>query len=208
MNNSMTRQTTKEIIEMALADAMSYTEFRELVSELAANDGTTGPEQTQAYKQYTILNDQRMRRWDKTFKISEEVVQQLLVYQKKVYWLVITESWCGDAAPSLPVMNKIALANDGIKLRIVVRNKHPKLMDSFLTENKMSIPKLIVIAENTKEVLGTWGPLPGKATQLAREYKRLHGSLSPEFKEDLQQWFNKDKGQNILNDLQHLLTLK
>ncbi|MGB5646750.1 MAG: thioredoxin family protein, partial [Muriicola sp.] len=117
----MTGHTTKGIIEKALADAMSYTAFRELVSNLAAKDGTTGPEQTQAYKQYTILNDQRMRRWDKTLKISDEVVQQLQGYQKKVYWLVITESWCGDAAPSLPVMNKIAMTNDKITLRIVLR---------------------------------------------------------------------------------------
>ncbi|MGB5698824.1 thioredoxin family protein [Muriicola sp.] len=204
----MTGHTTKGIIEKALADAMSYTAFRELVSNLAAKDGTTGPEQTQAYKQYTILNDQRMRRWDKTLKISDEVVQQLQGYQKKVYWLVITESWCGDAAPSLPVMNKIAMTNDKITLRIVLRNQHPKLMASFLTDNKMSIPKLIMIEKDTMEVLGTWGPLPGKATQLATEYKQLHGSLSPEFKEDLQQWFNKDKGQNILNDLRLLLTLK
>ncbi|MGB5646349.1 MAG: thioredoxin family protein, partial [Muriicola sp.] len=86
--------------------------------------------------------------------------------------------------------------------------QHPRLMASFLTDNKMSIPKLIMIEKDTMEVLGTWGPLPGKATQLATEYKQLHGSLSPEFKEDLQQWFNKDKGQNILNDLRLLLTLK
>ncbi len=208
MNNSQTKHATEEITHRAISKSMSYAQFRELVSKLAANNGTTGPEQTEDNKHYTVLNDKRMRRWDKTLKISEEVVKQLTDYQQKVYWLVITESWCGDSAPSLPVMNKIATYNDGIDLRIVLRNEHSKLMDAFLTNEKMAIPKLIVIDHETSEVLGTWGPLPTKATIMANEYRLKHGSLSAEFKEDLQQWFNKDKGQNILADLQQLLTLK
>lgn len=208
MHTSFTEHPLKNIIKKALVNSRSYTQFRELVSDLAANNGTTGPEQTEAHKHYTTLNDKRMRRWDKTLKISDEVVERLEDYQKKVYWLVITESWCGDSAPSLPVMNKIALTNDRIELRIVLRSEHPKLMDAFLTNEKMSIPKLIMLEQDTSEVLGTWGPLPTKATQLANEYKELHGSLSTEFKEDLQQWFNKDKGQNTLADLQELLALK
>jgi len=105
-------------------------------------------------------------------------------------------------------MNKISTFNDAIDLRIVLRSDHPELMDAFLTNGKMAIPKLIVIDKETSEVLGTWGPLPTKATIMANDYKELHGSLSPEFKEDLQQWFNRDKGQDTLADLQQLLTLK
>lgn len=208
MNNSLTEHTTKEITHKAISKSMSYAQFRELVSKLAANNGTTGPEQTDNNKHYTVLNDKRMRRWDKTLKISEEVLKQLEDYQKNVYWLVIVESWCGDSAPSLPVMNKISTYNEAIDLRIVLRSEHPELMDAFLTNEKMAIPKLIVIDKETSEVLGTWGPLPTKATIMANAYKELHGSLSPEFKEDLQQWFNRDKGQSTLADLQQLLTLK
>ena len=62
MNNSQTRQTTKEIIQKAVAESMSYDQFRELVSKLVAKNGTTG-EYTEANKHYTVLNDQRMRRW-------------------------------------------------------------------------------------------------------------------------------------------------
>ena len=208
MNSSLTEHTTKEIIHKAISKSMSYAQFRELVSKLAANNSTTGPEQTDNNKHYTVLNDKRMRRWDKTLKISEEVLKQLEDYQKKVYWLVIVESWCGDSAPSLPVMNKISTHNNAIDLRIVLRSEHPELMEAFLTNKKMAIPKLIVIDKETSEVLGTWGPLPTKATIMANDYKELHGSLSPEFKEDLQQWFNRDKGQHIFADLQQLLTLK
>ena len=30
-------------------------------------------------------------------------------------------------------------------------------------------------------------------------------SLTPEFKEDLQHWYNKDKGQNVIEDLTEIM---
>lgn len=200
--------SSQDLLQEVMGKGMTYLEFRELVADLARNNGTTGPEQTDAYKHYTELNDRRMRRWDKTFKISDEIKTRIADYSRKVVWLVITESWCGDAAPSLPVMNRIAEINDKIDLRIILRSEYPRIMDMFLTDGKRSIPKLIVIDTEDMEVINTWGPLPSKATLLAMDYKKKHGSLSAAFKEDLQQWFNTDKGKNILEDLQQLLTLK
>ena len=37
---------------------------------------------------------------------------------------------------------------------------------------------------------------------MVEAYKKEHGKLTPEFKEDLQKWYNQDKGQSILSDLQ------
>ncbi len=206
--NSKTALTTKAIIADALSQAVTYDSFKVLIKELAATGGTTGPEQTDAYKEYTVLNDQRMKRWDKTFKIADEKVAKINRFKQKIAWLVITESWCGDAAPTLPVMNKITQLNPNIELKIVMRNQYPELMDLFLTDGKMSIPKLIMIDQNTGEILGSWGPLPGKAMILASEYKKQYGELTAEFKEDLQVWFNADKGQHTLLDLLQLLALE
>ncbi|MBT8285645.1 MAG: thioredoxin family protein [Flavobacteriaceae bacterium] len=200
--------SSQDLLQEVIRKGMTYHEFRELVADLARQNATTGPEQTDAYKHYTELNDRRMRRWDKTFKISDEIKTRIADYSRKVAWLVITESWCGDAAPSLPVMNRIAEINDKIDLRIILRSEYPRIMDMFLTDGKRSIPKLIVIDTEDMEVINTWGPLPSKATLLAMDYKKEHGSLSAAFKEDLQQWFNADKGRNTLEDLLQLLTLK
>ncbi|MEL6989636.1 MAG: thioredoxin family protein, partial [Bacteroidota bacterium] len=38
------------------------------------------------------------------------------------------------------------------------------------------------------------------------DYKKEHGSLTPEFKQELQVWYNKDKGQNTAQDLIELLS--
>ncbi|NNE04080.1 MAG: thioredoxin family protein [Eudoraea sp.] len=199
---------TKDIVKAALVNPMTYESFKALVKELALNGGTTGPEQTDAYKHYTVLNDRRMKRWDKTFKLSEEQQRQVKAFNKKVIWLVITESWCGDAAPTLPVMNKVSQVNQNIQLKIVLRNEHPELMDHFHTGGKLSIPKLIMIHEETNDVLDTWGPLPSIAKEIAADYKAANGQLTAAFKEELQQWFNADKGQNTLKDLTQLLRLE
>ena len=62
-----------------------------------------------------------------------------------------------------------------------------------------------MVDNNSKEVLNTFGPRPSEATQMVVNYKEEHGMLTPEFKEDLQRWYNKNKGQNVIEDLVNLL---
>jgi hypothetical protein len=124
-----------------------------------------------------------------------------------VTWLVLTESWCGDAAHVIPVINKIAELSDHIDLKLVYRDENEALMNAFLTNGSRSIPKLIMIDSHSGEVLDTFGPRPSEATQLVLDYKAKHGVLTPEFKEELQHWYNTDKGQNTIEDLIQLLNL-
>jgi len=58
-----------------------------------------------------------------------------------------------------------------------------------------------MLNDETGEVISTYGPRPSEATNLVNEYKEKHGKLTPEFKEDLQQWYNKNKGKNIIEDM-------
>ena len=78
-------------------------------------------------------------------------------------------------------------------------------MNAFLTNGGKSIPKLIMIDNASNEVINTFGPRPSEATKLVNDYKAEHGKLTPEFKEDLQHWYNKNKGQNAIADLVGLL---
>ncbi|EDP71114.1 hypothetical protein FBALC1_01482 [Flavobacteriales bacterium ALC-1] len=193
------------IISESLKNAILYSEYRNLVSDLVEKKSTTGNEKTEALVNYTILNDRRMKRWDKTVKISEEMTSKIEKFNKKVTWLVISESWCGDAAHIMPVINKAVELNDNIDYKIVLRDENDALMDQFLTNGGKAIPKLIMIDNETNAVIDTFGPRPTVATNLVNDYKAEHGSLTPEFKEDLQRWYNKDKGQSTLEDLVNLL---
>lgn len=197
----MEKDQVKKIINESLKKAITYSDYRVLVNELAEIGSTTGVEQTEAMVNFTKLNDRRMKRWDKTVKISDEVNEKVKNHDTPITWLVLTESWCGDAAHVMPVMNKIAELNDNIDLKVVLRDENDELMNEFLTNGGKSIPKLIAIDNETGKVMGSYGPRPSVATDLVNDYKAQHGALTPEFKEDLQRWYNKDKGQTVIQDL-------
>lgn len=194
-----------DIIKDSLNNSISYNEYRDLVVNLVAVNSTTGNKKTEALANYTMLNDRRMKRWDKTVKLSEETKTAIESYNKKVTWLVITESWCGDAAHIMPIIHKVAELNDNIDFRIVLRDGNDALMNEFLTNGGRAVPKLIMIDKSSNEVVNTFGPRPTVAIDMVNNYKAKHGKLTPEFKEDLQRWYNKDKGQSTIQDLVKLL---
>lgn len=201
MQHKTMEKTTAFLIKESMSKAISYTAYRTLVAQLAKDGMSSGPEQTEALTNYTQLNDRRMKRWDKTLKFSEKEQKQIAAVETKTTWLVLTESWCGDASPSLPVMHKIAELNPNIKLKIVLRDENVDLMNRFLTNGAMSIPKLIAVDDVSGAVIGDWGPRSEAATKLVDNYKAEHGKLTSEFKQALQVWYNKDKGQSVLSDL-------
>lgn len=197
--------SVKDIISESLKKGISYEDYRDIVHDLVQHDSTSGHDKTEALANYTMLNDRRMKRWDKTIKISEAIKERLSNFKGHVTWLVITESWCGDAAHVIPVLNKIAELSANIDLKLVFRDENEALMDQFLTNGGRAIAKLIMIDNTTGELINTFGPRPSEATKMVNDYKAKHGVLTAEFKEDLQGWYNKNKGQNIIDDVMELL---
>lgn len=195
------------VITESLNKSMSYQAYTELVNKLVETEGNTGPDQNEDLAGYTKLNQRRMKRWDKTMKISEEARGVFSDFNHKMTWLVITESWCGDAAHVVPVINKLAELSENISLKVVLRDENLELMDMFLTNGGRAIPKLLMIDDETGEVLNTFGPRSTAATTLVNDYKEKHGKITPEFKEELQSWYNKNKGQNIIEDITQQLGL-
>ncbi|WP_421810229.1 thioredoxin family protein [Flagellimonas sp.] len=196
------------LVKQGISMGMDYGKYRDLVHHLADTKQTTGLPRSEANIEYTQLNDRRMRRWDKTFKLPEAIGEKVSNISSRLKFLVLTESWCGDAAHSMPIMNKIAEANPNIDFKALLRDENPELMDAFLTNGSRSIPKLVVFDADLNEIIAEWGPRPSIATQMANDYKAMHGTFTPEFKQDLQMWYNKNKGENILNDLVGLLPLE
>ena len=145
-----------------------------------------------------------MKRLDKTIKISKETIQEFQKVKQPQTWLVLTEGWCGDAAQNLPILNKIASDTANIDLKIVLRDENLDLMDLFLTNGGRSIPKLIAL-DKDNNVLDFWGPRPTIATKMVTDYKEKNGALDPQFKQDLQVWYNKDKGKSVQEDFVNLV---
>ena len=192
----------KTVIAKALFNSHSYLEYRKLVSDLLTEDKSTGLEQSEELTQYSKLNDTRMNRLDKTIKLNEVALSAMQNLKKEYIWLVISEGWCGDAAQILPVINQLATASQGkIELKIVLRDENEALMNLFLTNGGKAIPKLIIIDQETTDVLVHWGPRPEGAVNLIQDYKKEHGVLDETAKTNLQLWYHHDKGQAIQNEL-------
>lgn len=198
------REETKLVLA-SLKNAISYGAYRTLVADHVQLGTSTGPEQSEALSNYTVLSHARMKRLDKTVKIPDSVAEQFRNVEGNYSWIVLTESWCGDAAQSMPAMNLLANLAPNIHMKVVLRDDNLDLMGAFLTNGSRSIPKLLVFDEDKQAVVQTWGPRPTVATKMVYAYKEEHGQLTPEFKKDLQVWYNKDKSQSIIEDLTHLI---
>lgn len=196
----------KTFVAQALFRSHSYPEYRKLMADLLKEGKSTAVEQTQERTHYSELNEARMHRLDKTIKITEENSAKLKTLNKSYLWIVLTESWCGDAAQILPVLNKMVLeANQKIELKLVLRDENTALMNHFLTNKAKAIPKLIIIDKATGSVVGDWGPRPQGAIDLIESYKEKFGIIDETAKTELQLWYLHDKGVSTQNEIIQLL---
>ncbi len=196
----------KFIEKSILENAYTYKAYRLLIDDLFDQQKTTGEDHSEEMLNYTKLNLARMNRLDKRSRLTEETIQQLAKMDRPITWLVITEGWCGDAAQIVPVLNHMALENDKISLRLILRDKNLEVIDAFLTNHARSIPKIIVLDTETSEVLTTWGPRPKEMQQLVLDAKveslatddlDLRQQISLNAAEQLHLWYAKDKTKTI-----------
>ena len=192
-------------VAKALFNSHSYSEYRNLISDLLLEGKSTGNEQSDDLKHYSELNETRMNRLNKTMKITDENILKLKNLKSEYIWLVISEGWCGDAAQLLPIINKMAIDTGKIELRIVLRDENDELMSLFLTNKNKSIPVVIVVDKETGSVLGKWGPRPKGATDLITDYKKEFGVIDETAKTNLQLWYLHDKGISTQNELVNMM---
>lgn len=186
-------------------NSISFNEYYTLIEKLANEGGTTGDDQSQTYVEHTKLNYSRIKRILKTTEPLAEVTNTTDCFNDKITWLVIAESWCGDAAQNVPVMQKMAEVNPNINLRVILRDENPDLMNRYLTNGGKSIPILICLDENLNE-LGTWGPRPKVLQDWLKKEKANPTMEMSVLKEQFQVWYTKDKGQTLQQEM--LLLMK
>lgn len=193
------------ITQDLLNTSLDYSSYRKLLIDLFEEGKTTGNDHSDSMLNYAKLNLQRMKKWDKIAKLSDELQLGLNKIEKKQDWVVLTEGWCGDAAQNLPVINKIAEGSEQINLRLLLRDENLDVMDCYLTNGGRSIPKLIILDSETKKELGTWGPRPEPAQKVMQEMKDAGNFSYAEFSEKTHAWYAKDKSQTLQKELLSIL---
>ena len=194
----------QSIFQKAIENSMAYNDYLKLIDEKIAQDASTGHEQSELLTDFTKLNRARMKRLDKTQQILpelKEAVQAIIIPQT---WLVLTESWCGDAAQHIPVFNKLSNLNSLIDLRLVLRDDNDELMQKYLTNGGRSIPKLIAVSNNYDELFA-WGPRPAQAQVEVKRLLDQEGGFNDTVKEGVQIWYNNDKGISLQKEWLHIL---
>jgi len=189
----------KDIIKEALKRSISSSEYGDLL-QTYAKEGKTSGTQKEDLIHYTKLNAQRSKRIFKTTKLNSNLVRQVNELSKQT-WLLITETWCGDAANSVPVIALLAEQNPNIDLRIVLRDENTELMDQFLTKGGRSIPKLIAL-DDELNVLFDWGPRPEELQKIYWNWRESENRIPySEFHLVIQKWYNDNKSVSIQEEL-------
>ena len=186
--------------------ALSFDEYYKNIEHLLENSQTSGTNHSEAMVNYTQLNMQRMNRLLKTIDIEEDLAAVVKNCNKSFSFMVLAEAWCGDVAQNLPIMHKIISLNLQWKMYIIWRDENLDLMNEYLTNGSISIPKVIIFDPLTFEEIAVWGPRPEILQQKVMEYKANPNGISyADFVESVHLWYSKDKGKSLQAEWKELL---
>ncbi len=178
---------------------MNYTAYKQLFDKILDNPNPAHPYDDAMYLDYTRLNRSRMNRWDKQLVLDENLVSRIKQITTPQHWIIITEPWCGDAAHIVPFLVRLVEQNNLITHDLQLRDSEPFLIESYLTKGTKGIPKFIVRDENGRDLFD-WGPRPKGAQELQDTMKAGNADFETT-KIALQNWYNKDKGVSLCNEL-------
>ncbi len=188
-----------------VANGMSYSEYRRLSDNLVNEGKVTGVQQSDDLTQYARLHGHRMHRLDNSVKLLPETFSVLKKIELPQTWMVLTESWCGDAAQIVPILNAFTRHTDKIELKLFLRDQNLELMDLYLTHGKSrSIPKLIVANSFNMEELFNWGPRPAALQELMNNWVAEEQPFE-EMKAQLHLWYAKDDTVSTQKEITELL---
>ncbi|HPE98107.1 MAG: thioredoxin family protein [Chitinophagales bacterium] len=194
--------TPIQFSDLDLSRAVDFDTYLQKMQEWVAQGATSGPVQSESLIQYTKLNLARMERQLKTIQLlpEQEVLEGRL---RPMEWVVITESWCGDAAQTLPLMH-ITAKFLHIPMHLVLRDEHPELIERYHTNGAHAIPKLVMFDRETGEELAVWGPRPEPAQTMVLSAKQA-GIPHDDYLRDLHTWYGRDKNLTLQTELVELL---
>lgn len=175
---------------------ISYNDYiNQTIEEIAGTQtNDLSPEEIKRFN-FKTLNLQRGNRISRTYNICNELKNLLSEISEPQLWMVITESWCGDSAQSLPYIAAMASQNPLIDLKILSRDSNPDIMDEFLTNGTRSIP-ILAAFNSAGDELFRWGPRPKAAVDLINHWK-AEGLEKSEWIEKLHLWYARNKGAEI-----------
>lgn len=143
---------------------------------------------------YVYLNIKRMKRIAKQYEPAPYLVKLVMKINRPITWLAITEGWCGDAAHVLPILDSLSKLSFKPKLKIILRDENPELMEDYLTNGSRSIPKVLAFDEDG-QLISQWGPRPNSAQLMVESFMNGVSEYAnyQELTEAVQKWYHYDR---------------
>jgi hypothetical protein len=171
-----------------------------MVEETAALDFRALWGEGQPWAQYVEPTMKNHQLWDGVYRRAQIPTWALDLARPlaPLRLLVLAEDWCGDAANTVPVMQRLAEGVPGSELRVLERDQYPLVMDRYLTNGTRSIPIAIGLDSGFRE-RGHWGPRPAElqawvmANQDALPKDRRYA--------EVRRWYATDKGETTVREL-------
>jgi hypothetical protein len=188
---------TSEFIDQGL----SYATYRSVINNMLSRP--PADEAAEKMRPYIQNNTRFMEEFDASVKLSENLVAALN-NAPFTTWILLTEGWCGDAAFCVPVIAALEKAfPKKIRLRLFLRDSNPELMDAHLTNGGRSIPKLVVLNQELKEI-AVWGPRPVGLQTLMNDWKNK-GILLKEIIPKVHEWYYTDDTKSTQEELANMI---
>lgn len=131
-------------------------------------------------------------------QLPKEIVRTAKALKKRWSFLVLAEDWCGDAINSMPYLARLVEQVPSLELRLLSREENLDLMDAHLTGQSRSIPVVMILDEDYREV-AWWGPRP---TPLQEWFMRELRPLPKEQRlRKTRAWYIRDRGKTTLLEL-------
>jgi hypothetical protein len=117
---------------------------------------------------------------------------------RALHLLAITEDWCMDTSNTIPFLQRVVEAVPGVDLRLILRDKNPDIMNRYLTNGSRSIPVLIILDGQFREV-GRWGPRPADL----QAWVLTNRPLLPkgEVLKEERRWYARDRGETTIREV-------
>ena len=153
----------------------------------------------QTFEDFVAASGNHRALWEGIYRIArlpEWVSGAIMPGARRL--MVIAEDWCGDAVNTVPILAKLADATPGLELRIIRRDLHPEVMDRYLTNGSRSIPIVIALDDDFRE-LGHWGPRPTElqAWVMANRLTTPKTELYPK----VRTWYARDRGETTVREV-------
>jgi hypothetical protein len=110
-------------------------------------------------------NRQKMEGLRLDLRLEPQVEAHLAALPRTVHVVAIAEDWCGDVVRHVPVLQRLAEAAPGLKVRYLSRGQWPEVFARFLTNGGEAIPKFIFLSDAFVEC-GNWGPMAAGPREL------------------------------------------